>query len=305
MNRIAVIMPKWIGDYIMALAVVEQKRRVDGVHVALITAPYLVELAKLLTTIEIIPYKTAEGLDRAQKGNYSDLYIFPHSISSAIWGFSTGIKNRHGYRKEGRSPLLTHSHAILNRKRYDHITTEYCNLLGIPPFSVNTVGGVILGTNQTDSIVLCPGAKYGPAKQWTHYSHLIATLPKNQNVIILGSRDEADYADQLIKENPDHSVESLCGKGSLVDAARILSSAKAVVSNDSGLMHLAAYVGAPVIGIFGSSTPTWTTPVGKSTVLYRSESCSPCFQRVCPFGHYNCLDKITVQEVISHIPTNM
>jgi len=106
----------------------------------------------------------------------------------------------------------------------------------------------------------------------------------------------------LIRENPTASVTNLCGKGSLVDAAEHLAGAKVVISNDSGLMHLAAYVGAKVIGIFGSSTPTWTRPVGsKGVVLWRNEQCSPCFKRECPYGHYHCLDKITVKEVISHV----
>ncbi len=301
MNRIAVLMPKWIGDYIMALAVVEQKRVHDNVEIALITAPYLIDLAKLLTTMEIIPLRTAEGLEIVRDGNFSDLYIFPHSLSSAIWGFSTGIKNRHGYRKEGRTPLLTTSYPRPNRKRDQHITTEYCDLLEIPYFDIKDFQGVHLEVAKSDAIILCPGAKYGPAKQWPHFSHLISSLPVNQTVIILGSSDESAYAELLIHENPNHKVISFCGKGSLVEAARRLASAKAVISNDSGLMHLASYVGVPVIGIFGSSSPTWTTPVGQSQVLYNNEPCSPCFKRECPFGHYNCLDKISVKEVISQL----
>jgi len=299
MNRIAVIMPKWIGDFIMALAVVEKKREREHVEIALLTAPYLIELARTLTNMEIFPLRTEEGLKEVQSRGFSDLYILPHSISSAMWGFATGIKNRHGYKKEGRSPLLTHSHKRNNGKRTRHITTEYCDLLGIEHFEIENVTGISIPIERTDTIILCPGAKYGPAKQWPHFSRLIDSLPADQEIIILGSADESQYADLLIKENPSRHVVSYCGKGSLVEAAHRLASAKIVVSNDSGLMHLATYVQTPVIGIFGSSSPTWTTPLGTSTVLYRHEQCSPCFKRECPFGHYNCLDKITVQEVLS------
>jgi len=199
MKRIAVIMPKWIGDYIMALAVVEQKRIRDNEEITLITAPYLIDLAKTLTTMDIIPLRTVEGLEMARKGNFTDLYILPHSLSSAMWGFSTGIPNRLGFRKEGRSPLLTVSYPRPNRKRDQHITTEYCDLFEIPYIDINSYKKVTLDVEKNDTIVLCPGAKYGPAKQWPHFSHLIDSLPKDQPIVILGSKEEAPYSELLIR----------------------------------------------------------------------------------------------------------
>ncbi len=301
MNKSAVIMPKWIGDYVMALAAVEQFRNESDKECAVLTAPYLVDLAKKLTTMEVIPYKTDDGLERCKSGDFSDLYILPHSISTALWGFSTGIKNRIGYRNEGRSPLLTVRKKRPNSSRKLHITMEYTNLFGIDDLLVDRVPGVDLTATVSDAIVLCPGAKYGPAKQWPHYSYLIESLP-SEKFIILGGPDESEYAEMLIRENQSVSVTNLCGKGSLVDAAQHLAEAKVIVSNDSGLMHLAAYVGANVIGIFGSSTPTWTRPLGsKSVALWKNEKCSPCFKRECPYGHYFCLDTISVTEVVSHL----
>ncbi len=286
MNKSAVIMPKWIGDYVMSLAAVEQFRNESNIECAVITAPYLVDLARKLTTMEVIPYKTDEGLARCKSGEFSDLYILPHSISTALWGFSTGIKNRIGYRNEGRSPLLTERKKRPNSSRKLHITMEYTNLLGIDNLDVENVPGANFNAKPSNAIILCPGAKYGPAKQWPHYSHLIGSLP-NETFIILGGPDESNYAEMLIKENPMVSVTNQCGKGTLVDAAQHLAEAKVVVSNDSGLMHLAAYVGVRVIGLFGSSTPTWTCPVGsKSTAIWKQEKCSPCFKRECPYGHY-------------------
>ncbi len=299
MKKSAVIMPKWIGDYIMSLSMVEERRRVHNDDISLITAPYLVELAKSITDMEIIPYKSDEGLQRCKTGGFSDLYIIPHSISTAIWGHSTGIKNRHGYKKEGRSPLLTERHKIYNLKREEHITTEYAHLLNIKHPDISKVKGADIDCVLSGKIVLCPGAKYGPAKQWPHFSHLIEALP-SEEFIILGGKDEFKYAEQLIKENPERSIENICGTGPLVEAATHLAAAKFVISNDSGLMHLAAYVGAITIGLFGSSTPQWTTPVGAtSRVIYHKIQCSPCFKRECPYGHYNCLDNIGVDEVLS------
>lgn len=301
MKRIAVLMPKWIGDYVMALSMVEEKRRVHKDEISLITAPYLVDLAKSLTTMDIIPYKSEESLAETKSRNFSDIYIIPHSISSALWAFSTGIKNRHGYKKEGRSPLLTVRHTRSNPDRTKHITSEYADLLEIQHPDISAVPGANLRTEESDTIIICPGAKYGPAKQWPHYSYLIESLP-NEKFAILGGKDEWAYANVLIKENPSANIQNLCGTGTLAEAAQHLANAKVVISNDSGLMHLAAYVKAPVIGIFGSSTPTWTRPVGSSSkVIWHNEPCSPCFERECRYGHYNCLDKIGVTEVLSLI----
>ncbi len=301
MTQSAVVMPKWIGDYVMALSVVEEKRRITDGPISLITAPYLVELARTLTTMEVIPYKTDDGLQQVKERGFSDLYILPHSISTALWGFSTGIRKRYGYKKEGRSPLLTHRLKRDNLKRTRHITAEYSKLLNTPLPAVSSLCGTTLPVKPSGAIIICPGAKYGPAKQWPHFSYLLEAIP-DEKFIILGGADEAAYADILIKENPSRDISNLCGDGSLVDAARHLAAAKAVISNDSGLMHLAAYVGAPLIGIFGSSTPVWTTPIGNSSrVIWHNEPCSPCFKRECPFGHYKCLDKISVEEVVSHL----
>ena len=109
-------------------------------------------------------------------------------------------------------------------------------------------------------IVFCPGSRYGPAKQWNGYKNLIELLPGKQ-IVILGDSTDSDTAESLESAAPDRVV-NLAGKTTIVEACRIIAAAKAVVANDSGLMHLAGYCGTPVVGIFGSTSPTWTRPLG-------------------------------------------
>ena len=295
MKKVSIIMPKWIGDYIMALSVVEQFRVESGATVSLLTANYLVGLAKMLTDMEIITYKSEDGLTKCRDGLFDELYILPKSISTAIWGKKTGIPVRVGYKKEGRSPLLTRALPRVNRDKRAHITTEYCNLLDVKEYSIDRVSGVHISDKREEYVVLCPGAKYGPTKQWPFYSKFIDKYLKGKKIILLGSQAESLYADMLVKENSSFDIDNRCGKGTLEDAATIISNAKVIISNDSGLMHLSAYLNRKTIGIFGSTSPAWTRPIGNNSIVVNSSiACSPCFDRECKFGHYKCMEELSV-----------
>jgi len=93
----------------------------------------------------------------------------------------------------------------------------------------------------------------------------------------------------------------LAGRTTLPEMIAVLAGCRAVVSNDSGAMHLARAAGTPVVAVFGSSSPDWTAPTtGEGEVIRRTLSCSPCFQRECPLEggeHLRCLREITVDEV--------
>jgi len=148
--------------------------------------------------------------------------------------------------------------------------------------------------------VLCPGAEYGPAKRWPaeHFAALATRLLADGfQVWIVGSPNDKDAAAELLRHlgtiAEERRVRDLTGRTDLGTAIDLLSLARVVVSNDSGLMHAAAAVGAPLVALFGSSSPIYTPPLAASARIARIDiKCSPCFKRECPLGHLRCLQDL-------------
>jgi heptosyltransferase-2 len=152
-----------------------------------------------------------------------------------------------------------------------------------------------------------PGAEYGPAKCWPaeHYAELARTLHRKhgQPVLLLGSGKEAGLCDQIAAQS-DGACRVLAGQTSLIDAMALIAAARGVVSNDSGLMHVAAAFGVPQAAVFGSTSPEHTPPLNpRARVLWLKEElqldCAPCFDRVCRFGHTRCLTGVSASRVES------
>jgi heptosyltransferase-2 len=148
-------------------------------------------------------------------------------------------------------------------------------------------------------VAFMPGAEYGPAKQWPveYYAELARLLTeKNTSIWIFGSDKEKPLGDFIANKNED--VVNLCGRTSLTDVVDLLALTKECVTNDSGLMHVACATGRRVIAIYGSSDPAYTPPLSSTaTIVYRGLDCSPCFERVCPLGHTQCLTGISAQDI--------
>jgi heptosyltransferase-2 len=139
--------------------------------------------------------------------------------------------------------------------------------------------------------VLCPGAEYGPAKRWPYFRELAQRL--GAQVVVLGSAKDAQAGSGVAGLN-------LIGKTSLDEAIRLIAGAAWVVSNDSGLMHVAAALARPQVALFGSSSPEHTPPASpRARVLWLRLECSPCFERECPLGHFRCMKEITVEQVLA------
>ena len=156
--------------------------------------------------------------------------------------------------------------------------------------------------------VLCPGAEYGITKRWPteHFSNLAQQLISNESdthVILLGSKGDHILGERITAQAKNISrIHNWCGNTTLDEAIALISMSKALVSNDSGLMHIGAALKVPQVAIFGSSDPHHTPPLSnKAKVIWLNLPCSPCHQRECPLGHLKCLQDILPETVLRTI----
>ena len=151
---------------------------------------------------------------------------------------------------------------------------------------------------------LCPGAEFGPSKRWPEYHYAVARhwIGQGGRVWLFGSGKDRPVAEQIVEALPEAQrgeAAILAGATSLEQAVDLLSVTDAVVSNDSGLMHIAAALGRPLVAVYGSTSPGFTPPLGEAVAIERlGLECSPCFQRACPLGHLNCLRQLEPDPVI-------
>lgn len=245
--------------------------------------------------------------------------VLPNSFKSALVPFWARIPRRTGYRGELRFGVLN------DVRRLDKLrlpmTVQRFVALGLPPdsplpeplpvprLSVDPVSvASALERLQLERpkalLVLCPGAEFGPAKRWpAGYFAEVAhgKLKERWRVWVLGSPNDAPTA-KAVCDLAGKGCTNLAGRTSLAEAIDLLSLADAVVTNDSGLMHVAAALDVPVIAIFGSSDPHNTPPLNpRARIEYLALPCSPCFRHECPLGHLNCLRQITPARVLALI----
>ena len=161
-----------------------------------------------------------------------------------------------------------------------------------------------LGALANRVLGLCPGAEYGPAKRWP--SKYFAAVAQHQisqgwEVWIFGSSKDVEIA-RDINNTTGNACRDFSGKTTLADAVDLLSLTDCVVSNDSGLMHVAASLDRKLIAVYGSSDPDFTPPLNStSRVISLNLECSPCFKRECPLGHYKCLLDLSPQRVLAEL----
>jgi len=337
MHRILIIAPNWIGDAVMSqplLAAIKSSHPDAAIDV--LATPWVApvyracsEVAELIET-DLRHGQLQWGLRRAlasqiKKRGYSACYVLPNSLKSALIPWLANIPVRIGYQGELRRCLLTETKANSPKTQRIPMVEHYANLdkharnldpaMLIPQLTPTAsaleaararlqASGV-----QTDALViLCPGAEYGPSKRWpaTHFAVLaqsILNAKPTASVVLLGSPSDRAIGDAIIPSaaSQDH-IFNWCGATSLDEAIAIISMSSNVVSNDSGLMHIAAALQVPQVAIFGSSDPNHTPPnSAKAKIIYLHLPCSPCHQRECPLGHLNCLNQISAEQVFATI----
>ena len=260
--------------------------------------------------------KARRSLARQLSGRFEAAYVLPNSLKCALLPFLASIPRRVGYLGEARVGLLTHR--LKNPKDKPPMVAFYSALSGEagieqdrPQLALqqDVVQAALRaqGLQEKGYYVFAPGAEYGPAKRWpaAHYGKLALLL--DAPVVLLGSGKEAALCEEISAHAPGKCM-NLAGKTALMDAFALIAASRAVISNDSGLMHVAAAFGVPQVALFGSSSPLHTPPLSKRAQIVwlkqdpsytPSLDCAPCFQRECPLGHLRCLNDISPERVRS------
>lgn len=261
------------------------------------------------------------GADLREK-HYDQAIILPNSLKSALVPFFAGIPLRTGYVGEMRRGLLNDAR-MLQKSRYPLMVERFALLaekrnaplrrpLQYPTLTSSSEqrGAVLdkLGlVPQKPVAVFCPGAEYGPAKRWPaeYFAELAKMLAGKFEIWLIGSQKDHVVGEAIRVRSADACI-NLCGKSALDEAVDLISCATVVISNDSGLMHVAAALEKPMLALYGSSSPGFTPPLsGKARIAKLDLPCSPCFERNCPLGHFDCMMQLTpevVFEKISELP---
>jgi len=328
--RILIVSPSWIGDALLAQPLFARlKQKLPGAVVDALapawTAPVLRRMPEIAEVIEA-PFGHGElklaarwRLGRALHGRrYDEAIVLPNAFKSALIPFFAEIPLRTGFTGELRYGLLNLVHK-LDEKALPLMAERYAQLAekpGDPParpllqarLRVDETKLVIalgrLGLSRAKPVAaFCPGAEYGPAKRWPvrHFTSLARELAaQGWAVWLFGSDKDRDVGEEIARASGG-AATNLCGRTDLETAVDLLSVAKIAVSNDSGLMHVAAAVGVPVVALYGSSSPEHTPPLGQSRIVRTGIECSPCFARECPLEHFKCMKDLTPERVLAEI----
>jgi len=269
-----------------------------------------------------LQFKARRALARQLTGRFEVAYVCPNSLKSSLLPFLAQIPRRIGYLGEARVGLLTHRLKNPAKGRRPPMVAFYSALSGEggvesdqPRLALATLEVDAALRNQALSkdeyYVFVPGAEYGPAKRWpaSRFAELARLLDKP--VVLLGSGKEMALAQEIAQLASDADIRNLAGATSLTQAFALIAAARQVVTNDSGLMHVAAALGVAQVAIFGSSSPLHTPPLSENAQVVWLKNdpayqpaldCAPCYERSCPLGHLRCLLDIDASRVRQLIP---
>lgn len=330
-RRVLVKAVNWLGDVVMSLPALRAVRHaLPHAHLSVLVKKELASFFDGSTWIdEVIPYAIGKGrrgltdqteLIRSLRAAHFDLAVlFPRSFSSALWAVLGGIPRRAGFVGDARRLLLTdavdRSAALLAQ----HQVHEYLYLvhetLGVAG-SVDDYRPDVAAPHREAMrawlaarrrspggrlVALAVAAAYGPAKEWPtdRFSALIDQIAAaGGECVLVGTPGERARCEAVAGASRSGALIA-AGETNVGQAIALLSLCDGFVGNDSGSMHVAGALGVPTIGLFGSTRPERTAPLGPRTrVLYHQIECSPCLQRTCRYGHYDCLKRIAVDEVM-------
>lgn len=325
--RYLIVGPSWIGDMVMAQALFKSLLESDlaaeisvlapaATHALLFRMPEV--KSALLSPIAHgkLDLKAHREVGASLIGQFDKAIILPGSLKSALIPWFAKVPVRVGWKGEYRYgllndirrldktiiPLMVEQFVSLNAKKEN----PYCHDYVAPSLAVDEtnkqkiLNQLSLNPEQRPVLALCPGAAFGPAKQWPahHYASLAKLrIQQGWQVWIFGGPNDQGVADeiygQLNSVDQSHCF-NLAGKTKLLDMIDLMSCAHGVVSNDSGPMHIAAALKLKVVVVYGSTSPQFTPPLTDTAeIASLNLSCSPCFKRECPLNHLNCLNDLS------------
>ncbi|MBF0127188.1 MAG: lipopolysaccharide heptosyltransferase II [Magnetococcales bacterium] len=326
-GAILVVGPSWVGDMVLAQPLFKWLRQEEPEVAIDVLAPLwsLPLLTRMEEVRQGIPMPVGHKelglasrfrLGRTLRGAYRQAIVLPNSLKSALLPFFAAIPKRTGFLGELRWGLLNDIRP-LDKQRLPRTVDRFValgqsidsrlpdplplpHLMASPPAGLALLRHFGLASDHAPLLALCPGAEYGPAKRWPVDSFAALARAKaleGWNVVVLGSGREHALGEGIVAPIAPLGI-NLTGRISLEQAVDVLAASTAVVTNDSGLMHVAAALNLPGVAIFGSSDPKHTPPLGgRLQVLSLGLECAPCFQRECPKGHCDCLRGITPERV--------
>lgn len=326
--KILIVGPSWVGDMVMAQSLFIALKQADPhCQIDVLAPAWTFSLLERMPEVQAaiaMPLKRGQfGLmERIRMGRqlrsagYDQAILLPNSWKSALIPFFADIPVRTGYIGECRWGLLNDARKL--DKELLTMTVQRFAALGLPKTAAlppaypaprfviepERQASVIEKFNLTRSeniLALCPGAEYGPAKRWPvgYYAELARQkIAQGWQVWLFGSDKDKDAADSINQET-GRLCHDFSGRTSMAEAVDLLSLASTVVTNDSGLMHVAAALDRKTIALYGSSDPGFTPPLNKAAqVVSLNLDCAPCFKRDCPLGHTRCLTEIRPDRVL-------
>ena len=339
--KILIVGPSWVGDMVMSQSLyILLKNQYPHATIDVLAPSWSKGILKRMPEVNkaiTMPYGHGEFsfsgyysiAKTLREERYDRAYILPKSIKSSLIPWLARIPTRTGWRGEFRYGLLNDIRSNIDNfvfmveryaalafpkeKMFDSKALNDLVTTPNPSLSVNlesqnaTLKKLNL-TQERDAIALCPGAEFGPAKKWpeAHYAATAEHICKEgKQVWLFGSANDL-AACQNIKKLVDvkyqENVHVLSGKTDLTEAVDLLALCKTAISNDSGLLHIAAAVGCHMVAIYGSGSPRYTPPLtDKLSIVHSDIECRPCFQRTCPYGHLDCLNKLLPEQVIKSL----
>ena len=336
-----VIAPQWIGDAVMTEPLM-RRLHARGERLTVGALPWVAPVYRAMPSVaEVIEFPFAHGglqfaarrriasdfSKRAQP--FDTAYVLPNSLKSALLPLFAGIPKRIGYMGEARVGFLTHR--LKNPTNKPPMVAFYSALSGeehpktgyqtdVPKLRLNDseVQSTLteLGLQRGNYVVFSPGAEFGSAKRWPVSHFVDLALKLDVKVVLLGSGKEFELCESIaahVNAQQPNKCLNLAGKTTLADAFHAISATKYIVTNDSGLMHVAAALGVPQVAIFGSSSPLHTPPLSpvakviwlkNNTNYLPALDCAPCFARECAFGHTRCLRDISADLVFKTMETS-
>jgi heptosyltransferase-2 len=331
-RRVLVKEPNWLGDLVISLPALRGVRRAyPGAHLAVLVKRELAGFFEGVDGVdEVIPYRIGPGArgvaDRwnvigAIRARAFDLAVLlPRSFEAALWMAAAQVPRRAGAAAQGRSWLLTDVAPMPPAMPARHQAHDYLDLFRATLGIEGSVEDVRITASPTRTakarawlaerrrgagplVAVAPAASYGPAKEWPadRYAALLDELGEvgGAECVLVGTSAERARCAEIAAGSRAGALVA-AGETDVGDLVALLSLCSAFAGNDSGAMHVAGALGIPTVGIFGSTQPRRTGPLGPRTrVLYEEIACSPCLDRTCRFGHYECLRRIEVASVVA------